>query len=66
MLNSCKLFSGKNKFGYFAYSPDTAAYREKYALSFAQNGYRIRKFNLTEDEMKTPVEINIEPELIFR
>lgn len=115
-----KLFSVKeNGFGYFVYSPDSLAYREKYALKYVQkrnsrkalyftkqpttyifiappprgnpymkegwwisnelhinkspaseydfpNGYKIEKFELSDAEVKIPVEPNIDPGLTFR
>ncbi len=115
-----KMYSTKdNNFGYFVYSPDSVAYREKYAIKYAsknsskksyyfqkkpityvfiappprdnpymsedwwiknelhikaspsaqinfENGYKIDKFILTEEEIKIPIEPNIDPGLTFR
>ncbi|MEX2007790.1 MAG: hypothetical protein WD992_03380 [Candidatus Levyibacteriota bacterium] len=116
---STKMFSADEEFGYFVYSPDTVAYREKYALRYVAknedkiahyfkkqpityifmappprgnpfmksdwwiknqlhidkqplseivfgNGYKIAKYNLSEDEVNIPIEPNIDPGLIFR
>lgn len=115
-----KIFAGdENEFGYFAYSADTVAYREKYALRYAaknsskkahyfqklettyvfiappprsdpfmkedwwiqnqlhinkkpekeiifENGYKIFKYSLSKEEIKVPIEPNIDPGLTFR
>ncbi len=115
-----KFFSVPEKeFGYFVYSPDSVAYREKYAVEYVRknsnknaqyftklpvtyffvapppidnpfmkedwwiknqlhidsepastfqfdNGYKIEKFELTKEDIKAPIEPNVDPGLTFR